>query len=118
MTTTKERRKELESRGGDIRRKALQENRKLTDAEAAEIREIENELDREEFDHKSCSEGRKSREVRVYKRAEKMVQANTGGLGARIRGVVDVYWREPRSCAPWRRAPAPPAATLIERVKR
>jgi HK97 family phage major capsid protein len=49
---TVEKRKELESRGGDIRRKALQEDRKLTEPEASELRGIEIELDKDEFERK------------------------------------------------------------------
>lgn len=49
MELTTERRAELEARGGAIYRKALQENRKLNTEEEAEVRRIEGEIDRADY---------------------------------------------------------------------
>ena len=50
MPITQARRNELQTRGGEIYRTALQEKRKLTDQEQAELRNLEHELDREEYE--------------------------------------------------------------------
>lgn len=50
MRLTEQRRNELLSRGGTLYRTALQESRKLTDAEQAELRTVEAEIDRDDYE--------------------------------------------------------------------
>jgi len=120
MPLTTERRKELEGRGGEIYRTALKENRKLKEPEQEELRMIERELDRDEYDRTYGGEpagrgeasrarfvagmekrgrerGERRGEIRTYKPGEKLSEGRGPewggrGLGAYVRGRVTGKW--------------------------